>query len=161
VIAQLVKQQQTESRNNMKNQRGPGRPMASIKVPNRKFTFGDLVEANGHVTPLTLRKFLKRDAARKGKSAICLMKDEHREPNSKKGLGRKTFVYIPRAKLNALKTASKSKVSVPLNDKPAKTPAAAPVSTSYEDTKAALGITAPAPEATADVAPVSTETVAA
>lgn len=146
--------------------RGPGRPMASIKVPNRKFTFGDLAEANGHVTPLTLRKFLKRDAARKGKSEIVLVKDEHREPNSKKGLGRKTFVYIPRAKLNTLKTASKSKVSVALNDKPAKKPAAAPNGTSYEATKAALGLgEAPATSTlpvvpVADAAPVA-ETVTA
>jgi hypothetical protein len=153
VISQLVKQQQTESRNNMKNQRGPGRPMAKIKVPGRKFTFADLKEANDHVTPLTLRKFLKRDAARKGKSEICLVKDETREPNSKKGLGRKTFVYILRSKLNALKNASKSKVSVPLGDK---APAATPTASNYEATKAALGITAPT-EAPADVAPVSTE----
>lgn len=129
--------------------RGPGRPMATITVPNRKFTFGDLAEVNKHVTPLTLRKFLKRDAARKGKSEICLVKDETREPNSKKGLGRKTFVYIRRSKLNSLKTASKSKVSVPLGDK-APAPSA-PVSESYEAKKAALGITAAAPAA--DMAP--------
>ena len=140
--------------------RGPGRPMAAITIPNKKFTFGDLAEANGHVTPLTLRKFLKRDAARKGKSEICLMKDETREPNSKKGLGRKTFVYIRRSKLNALKTASKSKMSVPLGDKaPVAKPAPAKAD-SYEATKAALGIAATAApsDAPVEVAPVSTET---
>ena len=121
-------------------QRGPGRPMAKIKIPNRKFTFADLKEANDHVTPLTLRKFLKRDAARKGKSEIVLVKDETREPNSKKGLGRKTFVYIPRAKMNTLKTASKSKVTVTI----AAPKAPAKSTADYEATKAALLAPTPA-----------------
>lgn len=130
-------------------QRGPGRPMADINVPNKKFTFADLVEANSHVTPLTLRKFLKRDFARKGKSEIVLVKDETREPNSKKGLGRKTFVYLRRSKLNSLKTARKSTVSVPLA--PAKTTA------DYEATKAALLAPEPAPaEIPAPAAPEAT-----
>ena len=140
-----------------KNQRGPGRPMADISIPNRKFTFADLVEANDHVTPLTLRKFLKRDAARKGKSIVVLVKDETREPNHKKGLGRKTYVYIPRSKASALKTASKSKVSVTLA--PAKSTA------DYEATKAALLAPTPepaiAPEAiAADTASVAAEATA-
>lgn len=109
------------------NTRGPGRPMADIKIPNRKFTFADLCEANDHVTPLTLRKFLKRDAARLGKSTIVLLKNESREPDSKKGLGRKTFVYISRARKNALRSIAKSRVSVPL----------AP---DYETTKKNLGL---------------------
>lgn len=120
-----------------KNQRGPGRPMADINIPNKKFTFADLVEANSHVTPLTLRKFLKRDASRKGKSEVVLVKDETREPNHKKGLGRKTYVYIRRSKANALKTARKSTVSVALA--PAKTTA------DYEATKAALLAPDPTP----------------
>ena len=154
-----------------KSQRGPGRPMAEINIPNRKFTFGDLVEANDHVTPLTLRKFLKRDAARKGKSEIVLVKDETREPNSKKGLGRKTFVYIRRSKMNALKIASKSKVTVAVGPKASKSPKASKASTSesYEAKKAALlapvaTITpseAPAPEAiAAETAAVAAEATA-
>jgi len=137
-----------------KSQRGPGRPMAEISIPSRKFTFADLVEANEHVTPLTLRKFLKRDFARKGKSEIVLVKDETRESNSKKGLGRKTFVYIRRSKMNALKTAIKSKVSVSIA--PAKPTA------DYEATKAALlapaaPVIAQAPEAApaTEAAPVT------
>jgi hypothetical protein len=122
-----------------KNQRGPGRPMAEITVPNRKFTFADLVEANSHVTPLTLRKFLKRDASRKGKSEIVLVKDETREPNHKKGLGRKTYVYIRRSKASALKTARKSSVTVPLS-----TPS---TTADYEAKKAALLAPEPAPAA--------------
>lgn len=137
---------------NKNKQRGPGRPMADINVPNKKFTFADLVEANSHVTPQTLRKFLKRDFARKGKSEIVLVKDETREPNSKQGLGRKTFVYMRRSKMNSLKSARKSTVSIPLA--PAKTTA------DYEATKAALlapePITAPAIEIPAPATPEAT-----
>lgn len=153
-----------------KTNRGPGRPMAAIKLPNRKFTFADLCEANEHVTPLTLRKFLKRDAARLGKSQVVLVKNETRDPDSKKGLGRKTFVYISRARKATLKNMAKSRVSVSLNN----------TSESYEKTKEALAqpstpivntqtsstVSAPvdpAPthtETAADVTPVNTELTA-
>lgn len=140
---------------NAKQNRGPGRPMAQINIPSKKFTFADMVEANDHVTPLTLRKFLKRDAARKNKSEIVLVKDETREPNHKSGLGRKTYVYIRRSKMegsasaSALKTARKSKVSVAL--------APASSTADYEATKAALLAPEPAPT---EPAPESTPIVA-
>jgi len=122
--------------------RGPGRPMADITIPNKKFTFAELCEVNSHVTALTLRKFLKRDAARKGKSEVVLVKDETREPIAKKkanaGLGRKVFVYIRRSKATALKTARKSNVSVPLSTK---------TTADYEAQKAALLAPTPAPVA--------------
>lgn len=96
---------------------GPGRPKAVIKVPNRKFTFADLEAVNTHVTPLTLRKFLKADMfTDKGNprntSTIVRLKNESREPDSEKGLGRKTYVYIKRDKLSTLKSASKSTATV-------------------------------------------------
>jgi len=96
-------------------QRSPGRPMAVITIPRGKFTFADMIEANKHVTPLTLRKFLKRDAAKRNKSEITLVKGETRQPASSKGLGRKTFVYSRRAKAaTSLKTARKSNITMPL-----------------------------------------------
>jgi len=119
--------------------RGPGRPMAEITIPTKKFTFVELCEANSHVTPLTLRKFLKRDAARKGKSEVILVKDETREPIAKRkanaGLGRKVFVYVRRSRANALRTARKSNVTVALSPKTA----------NYEATKAALLAPTPTP----------------
>jgi len=140
----------------MKNKninRGPGRPAYDIKWPNGKFTFDDLCEANGvnpktgkgkFCTKLTLRKGIKRDAASRGRSEIVLLKDEQREPNSKSGLGRKTFVYIRRSKLQTLKAASKSTASVnvgtkavkPAKVKATKSPATAAVD--YEAMKANL-----------------------
>jgi hypothetical protein len=110
----------------MKTQkRGAGRPMAKINWPNKRFTFADLKEANDHVTPLTLRKALKRDADRKGRSEIVLLKNIFGEPDHKNGLGRKTFVYIRRTRQNALKKARKT-VSVSVSTPaPAVTPAPA------------------------------------
>lgn len=145
--------------------RGVGRPMANINIPNRKFTFADLEEANSHVTPLTLRKFLKRDADRKGKSEIVLVKGETRAPQSKNGLGRKTFVYVRRAKV-AKVTAPKAAVKA----KAAKSPKASTKSTSYEAKKAALlgdnqtapvtAPVAPAPVTATAPTPVAAETAA-
>jgi hypothetical protein len=142
---------------NKNSTRGRGRPRAEITIPNRKFTFADFGEANQHVTPLTLRKFIKYDFAKKNKSEIIKLKDETREPNSKEGLGRKTFVYIRRNKANSLKTARKSKMSVSLST-PQNTKK---TSTDYEATKAALGlnahppVTAPATAPVTDTAPVT------
>jgi len=136
--------------------RGVGRPMAEISIPNRKFTFADLMEANTHVTPLTLRKFLARDVDEGRKSLVVRIKEENREPNSKHGLGRKTFVYVKRSKLDG---AKKSAVSVNVGTAASKAKSAKP---SYADTKAALLGTpatvvkitpAPAPVAPAPVAP--------
>ena len=113
------------SKNTKSVKRGPGRPKAVINIPNKKFTFTDLKEANKHVTPLTLRKFLGRDMFmldEAGKpdrnrprrnSLIVLVRDETREPNHGKGLGRKTFVYLKRTKSAILKSAPKSAKPAP------------------------------------------------
>lgn len=137
---------------NKKTNRGPGRPKAEINIPNKKFTFADLMAANTHVTPLTLRKFLANDmfvADKNGipdrtkprrNSTLILVKGEKRAPAGEKGLGRKTLVYIKRTRLNALSTAKKSSVSVPITDN---TPAIVP-------TPVAETVTAPI-AATADI----------
>ncbi len=101
--------------------RGVGRPKAIVKIPNRRFTFEDLQTANSTLTPLTLRKFLKRDAARNGKSEIVLTKDKVAPAD---GIGRHLFVYIPRAKMVAMKAKAKatkvaSDVAVVLGETPA------------------------------------------
>lgn len=138
-----------------KTSRGPGRPMAVITIPKSKFTFADLEAANPHVTALTLRKFLARDAKKSGRSEIVRLKNESREPDSKKGLGRKTFVYSRRSSVKAaapakpikaksLKTARKSTVSVSMK------------SDDYEAKKAAILADAPAPIAP----PIATEEIA-
>lgn len=80
----------------MKTMQRMGRPAAEIKIPNGKFTFADLMKQNSHVTPVTLRKFLSRDADRKGKSQVMLVKGEFEDPHSRSGLGRKAFVYVAR-----------------------------------------------------------------
>lgn len=117
---------------NKTTSRGPGRPMAKISLPRGKFSFADLCDENDHVTPLTLRKFLKRDAVRQSRSEVVLVKGEMGEPTAKRkansGLGRKTFVYIRRAVRKAasnLKAARKSTVTIPLNTPP-QTPALTP-----------------------------------
>ena len=135
--------------------RGPGRPKAEITIPNKKFTFTDLKEANKHVTPLTLRKFLGRDMFmldEAGKpdrnrprrnSLIVLVRDETREPNHDKGLGRKTFVYIKRTKAASLKAAPKAAKSAPQS-----APAIDPVTVN-------VGTAADAPAAEPTPAPVA------
>lgn len=185
---------------NTKNtaERGPGRPAYAVKYPYGKFTFNQLCELNGvstkgvnkgkgkNCTALTLRKALDRDMFHvdakdstkvdktkpRRNSEIVLVKNETREPNSNEGLGRKAFVYIRRAKLAALKSASKSSVNVPLNDTPA--PAVTSPADTFAQVKAdiAASATAPAPapapvataeaaEVTAPVAPVETPAVTA
>lgn len=126
----------------MKNKNaGVGRPKAAINVPNKKFTFADLVAENPHVTPLTLRKFIKRDMFTKNgktnnKSELVLVEGDKREPNSTLGLGRKTLVYSKRSRLNGLKDAKKTKVTVDVGVG-ADATVVAPVA-DYEATKAAL-----------------------
>lgn len=88
-----------------------GRPRAEVNVPNKKFTFTDLVEANPELSEVTLHKFLARDRARKSKSEIVRLKDESREPSNEKGLGRKKFVYIKRTRLAMLTEKEKAKES--------------------------------------------------
>ena len=95
-------------KNTNKSVRKAGRPSAIITFPNKKFTFADLQADNTHVTALTLRKHLSKDMftedgnARRN-SEIVRVKDETREPNHETGLGRKTFVYIKRSRIQAKK----------------------------------------------------------
>jgi hypothetical protein len=153
--------------------RGPGRPAYVPKIPQSKFTFADFMELNGvdfktgkgpNCSKLTLDKWLKRDKDRKGKSEIVKL-DETREPNSKSGLGRKTYVYVRRSKLDTLKSAkvatTKTKVSVNVGTATAKPRKAKGVSTGtvdYEAQKAAL--LAPTPAVTITPAPVETAPIA-
>jgi len=169
--------------------RGPGRPKYTPKFPRSlRFTFGDLCNANGvnpdtlkgeNCTGLTLRKFLKRDKARKGKSNIVMLKDQCGKPDSKDGLGKPPFLYCLRERLadaqvaapakaskKPLAKASKSSVTVPLAPD-ATAPVVNAVSAeteAYEAQKAALlapvpiveiSTPAPAPEAPAPVVEVA------
>jgi len=151
------------SKKNAKNTatRGPGRPKATVKWPNKKFTLADAVELNNPLTKLTVTKHLKADAKRMGKSLVVRLA-EKREPASADGLGRKAFVYVLRSRLDALKNARA--VSVNIGSKPhAKATRKPKASTltkatqTYEDIKAAL--TAPTPAVTPDPAPVPADPV--
>lgn len=125
---------------------GPGRPAYTPVIPKGKFTMNDLCEANGVslktgkgklCSKLTLVKWLAKQLANR-RSGLVTKTDATAEPNSKDGLGRKSFVYIRRPGMSAktLKTATKSTVSVKL----------APQTTAdYEATKAALLAPSPAP----------------
>jgi len=96
---------------NEKSTRGPGRPSYEPRFPKSKeFTFADFAEANGidlktgkgeQCTPLTLRKWLKRDQATKGHSVLVLVKGVTADPQGKKGLGRRALVYSLRDKASA------------------------------------------------------------
>jgi hypothetical protein len=95
--------------------RGAGRPKYQPKYPKSKFTMGDFLDANGvnvntgkgkFCTRLTLVKHLKADQNLGNKSLIVKL-DETREPNSKSGLGRKTYVYILRSVLSARKATKR------------------------------------------------------
>ena len=157
---------------------GPGRPKYTPAYPRKKlWTFTDLEDANGvnpntgkgkFCTTLTLRKFLKRDMfilTKKGKvvrpnpdSTVVLMEDLQASSNSTKGLGRKQYVYLLRAKLDAKTTKAAAAPATPKatraprkatrTPRKAKTIVAVAVSTEYEATKAALL----APDVTAPVA---------
>ena len=169
---------------NANENRGPGRPAYVPKIPGRKFTFADFMEAN-EVNPetgkgpncskLTLTKFLDRDmynafesGARKGKAnkasprknSLVIKLDETREPNSESGLGRKTYVYLRRDKLDTLKTAKVAKAKVSVNvgtaaTKPRKAKGVSTATADYEAQKAAL--LTPTPAVT--IAPVETAPV--
>jgi hypothetical protein len=148
---------------------GPGRPKYTPKFPTRaKWTFRDFCMANGvnpdtlkaveegkGCTGLTLRKFLDRDAARKGNSLVKKL-DELAPPENADGLGRKSFLFSLRSKLtatpakkntpkNALKKASKSNVTVTVSDAPAPAPDAVPTPAPAETVAAT------------DAAPVATD----
>jgi hypothetical protein len=171
--------------------RGPGRPKYTPKFPRSlRFTFGDLCVTNGvnpdtlkgdNCTGLTLRKYLKRDKARKGKSNIVMLKGQFGKPDSKDGLGKPPFLYClrerladagvtPAAKSKASKKplakAKASSVTVPLATVPDAAPVVDAVSTAtkdYEAQKAALlatpvpvvAISTPAPTPAPDAAPVA------
>lgn len=128
---------------NMSN--GPGRPKYTPVLPKGKFTFTDLEIANGvnpktgkgkSCTTLTLRKWLKRELAKRGHSAIVHLKDTLADPNGKNGLGRKQYVYQRRAGVTL-------KASVPA-------PKAAPKATAPKATRKPRAVAAPA---VADVSP--------
>jgi hypothetical protein len=102
-----------------KSSNGPGRPAYQIKWPTGKFTFQDLEILNGVdpetgkgkvCTKLTLRKGLARDLALNSKSLIVKTK-ETRAPDSESGLGRKSFVFIRRSKLQATKAKKSAKAA--------------------------------------------------
>lgn len=140
-----------------KNKNSVGRPKYEIKWPRGKFTFTDLEVENGvnpktgkgkQCTTLTLRKGLKRELARRSHSVIVLLKDTFADPTSKKGLGRKQFVYqrrvVARAEKPVNESAPKAKDSVSKATK------------SYEALKAELLAPTPAVEITSPVAPIET-----
>ncbi len=151
----------------------PGRPMYDPSFPRTKeFTFTDFEVANGvnpktgkgkECTTLTLRKWLKRDKARMGKSILVLLKGVTADPNSRKGLGRRAHLFSLRSKVNTTRTPRVTQ------DAPSDV---SPETKSYEATKAALladtsvPVTAPAtpepqPEVTPTPAPAPVEAVPA
>lgn len=143
----------------------PGRPAYIPVIPRGRFTMNDLCEENGvslktgkgkNCSRLTLVKWVAKQLGNKRSGLIVKVKDETSEPNSRKGLGRKAFLYIRRTQASNLKTAAKSNVSVKMT-----------TTADYEATKAALlGTNVPAvavttPETPAPVAPAPvTETAA-
>jgi hypothetical protein len=148
-----LKQQQTNNKQaNMKTVKhdGPGRPKYQPKLPRGKFTMNELCQENGvslktgkgkNCSKLTLVKFVARELSNRRSGLVIKVKDETSEPNSRKGLGRKPFLFMRRP--NALKAAAKSDVSVNLN-----------TTAEYEATKAALGISGTPTPATPE-APVA------
>ncbi len=172
-------------KNTQVKQSGPGRPRYSPKFPAKlRWTMLDFQLRNGvnpttgkgdNCSKLTLVKFLADQLRNTRSGLIVKLKGETTAPSSDSGLGRKAFLYTlrsrkdevtaktatvkPKAK-KALDTASKSTVSVKIAPAP-----------SYEETKAALGLTAPVAEAapepvapapmpTAETAPGPTEPTA-
>jgi hypothetical protein len=143
----------------------PGRPAYIPVIPRGRFTMNDLCEANGvslktgkgkNCSRLTLVKWVAKQLGNKRSGLIVKVKDETSEPNSRKGLGRKAFLYIRRVVKDGLKTAAKSTVTVKMN-----------TTADYEKTKAellgtnvpAVAVSTPAPEPTpAPVAPVTAPT---
>lgn len=100
--------------------RGPGRPKYQPKFPRTdRWTFDDFEAANGvnpktgkgeNCTRLTLNKYLRRNLnilsedgktvlRSNPKSDVVRLKDVLADPNSKKGLGRRQYVYTLRSKL--------------------------------------------------------------
>ena len=171
MIFRADKNKTTESKKNTPN-RGPGRPQYTPVIPRGKFTFTDFEEANGvattgkdkgkgdKCTTLTLRKWLKRDLARRSKSVIVHLKGVTDEPSSENGLGRKQYVYQRRSLAGNKPTVK----AAPADTATAATADTAPEVTvdvsqatkDYEAQKAALGITAQAVTVTPeDIAPTA------
>jgi len=167
---------------NAVTKQGPGRPAYEPKFPRSlEWVFADFMEAN-EVNPktgkgpkcskLTLTKNLDRDmyhpiesGKNKGKpdrnrprkNSLVVKSDKTREPNSERGLGRKTFVFYLRAKQDSIKPA---KVSVNVGTaatKPRKARTVSKSTADYEAQKAALL----APTTAVTIAPVETAPVIA
>jgi len=118
------------------------------------------MEANGvnpktgkgkNCTRLTLYKHLKASTSG-NRSEFMRVKDETRDPNSKKGLGRKAFVFVRRVSNKLKTTAKKSKVTVKVDS--------AKSSETYEAQKAAImsPTTTPAPTPIAEIPASATVT---
>lgn len=105
-------------KNSKSEKRGVGRPKSKVVWPNGRFTREQAYAANPGVCKLTVINHLNADM-KGNKSILIRMKDEHGEPQSKAGKGRKPFIYLRRAQYEAgkksiarLQAAKKSKVSV-------------------------------------------------
>jgi len=70
-----------------------GRPRAIINIPAGAFNYAWLKAKNPHVTSLTLRKFLKRDAARGDRSRVVRLNKTVRPSD---GIGCSQLIYAPR-----------------------------------------------------------------
>lgn len=157
---------------------GPGRPRYTPKFPRSKeFTFTQFMEVNDidirpevngkrnktygkgpHCTMLTLRKFLARDAARKGRSMLFRVRGVTADPNSDAGLGRRGYLYSVRAgttiapKSTVTAAPRKTRTVAPKVNKPVETVTAdgtvirdevSEGTKSYEDLKAILSAPTP------------------
>jgi len=152
------------------DKKGPGRPSYQIKWPTGKFTFTDLMIANEvnpetgkgkFCTKLTLRKGIDKDMFHLDKNgnidkdkprrdSLIVKTDETRPPES--GLGRNSFVYVRRSKLQSTKSTKSKGTSKATVD--------------YEAQKAALlapvvDITPPEPVSTPDPVVTAPEPVTA
>lgn len=132
---------------NSKNKNKVGRRRYTPTIPKGKFSFAQFVTAqDGKCTPLTLRQFLARDKAKQGRSEVILLKEKG-DSSNKNGLGRKTFLYMSRARQQAINKAKKTvKVNVAKGTAPTPAPSALTVASS------------PTPEIAPEVAPVVAET---
>lgn len=156
----------------------PGRPKYVPVIPRGKFTMIEFCIANGvnpkngkgkNCSKLTLIKFLKR---KEGKALVQKVKDELAEPTSKKGLGRKAFLFqrregvtmpTPTITLRAKGKSAKAASATPAPKRKYTRKATSTATADYEATKAALLAPAvtitpdptPAPEATPAPEPVA------
>lgn len=141
--------------------RGPGRPMYNPVIPRGKFTMTEFCIANGvnpktgkgkNCSKLTLIKFLGR---KQGKALIMKVKGETADPQSKKGLGRKAFLYTRKAGVTVPKTSAAAPTPKATAKRKYTRKATAPAATTadYEATKAALLAPTPVVSITPDPTP--------